>query len=114
MTKQPTNVHEFYHAHVYFDESTLSFATQLCHDAGHQFSLAVGRIHQRPVGPHTKWSCQISFEHHHFETFIPWLDSHRNGLSVLIHGVTGEHLKDHTEHASWLGEISPLDLSVFK
>ena len=35
------------------------------------------------------------------------------GLTVLVHGLTGDDLADHTEHAAWLGEPVELDLSVF-
>jgi DOPA 4,5-dioxygenase len=35
-------------------------------------------------------------------------------LTILVHGLTGEDLADHTEHASWLGEPAELDLSIFK
>jgi aromatic ring-cleaving dioxygenase len=34
-------------------------------------------------------------------------------LVMFIHPDTGEHLKDHTEHAIWMGEMMTLDLSIF-
>ncbi|WP_298444348.1 DOPA 4,5-dioxygenase family protein [uncultured Ferrimonas sp.] len=111
--KRPINRHQIYHAHVYFEQETLAQAQQLCAQAGEQFGLRVGRVHQRPIGPHTMWSCQIVFDNKEFESLIPWLDAHRNGLSVLVHGLTGDDLQDHTEHAYWLGEQVILDLSEF-
>ncbi|GAM60920.1 DOPA 4,5-dioxygenase [Vibrio ishigakensis] len=111
--KRPINAHSNYHAHVYFDAISLDFATKLCHQAGDKFGLQIGRVHQRNVGPHTKWSCQLIFTKDDFDAVIPWLDSERDGLSVLVHGVTGEDLKDHTEHAYWLGDAIELDLSRF-
>ncbi|MFT5542972.1 MAG: aromatic ring-cleaving dioxygenase, partial [Arenicella sp.] len=42
-----------------------------------------GRVHQKPVGPHPKWSCQITFSSNDFEQFIPWLEDNRGDLSVL-------------------------------
>lgn len=112
--KRPINVHDNYHAHVYFDQQTLDFATELCHQAGEQFNLSVGRVHQKNVGPHTRWSCQISFTKADFDNFIGWLDNKRQGLSVLVHGNTGEHLKDHTEYAYWLGDEIELSLDMFR
>ncbi|MDW6004802.1 DOPA 4,5-dioxygenase family protein [Vibrio mangrovi] len=109
---RPQNRHAAYHAHVYFDSSTLGFATELCHTAGEKFSLKVGRVHQRLVGPHTKWSCQIRFGHADFDHLIPWLDKHRGDLSVLIHADTGNDLEDHTKYAYWLGDAVELNLSV--
>jgi DOPA 4,5-dioxygenase len=67
-----------------------------------------------PVGPHPYWSCQLSFDSAAFDAVIPWLDAHRGRLNVLVHGVTGNHLADHTTHAAWLGEPAVLDLSVFE
>ncbi len=111
--KRPRNLHDQYHAHVYYDSETLNFASGLCGQAGALFALKVGTIHQKLVGPHPKWSCQISFSRADFDTFVPWLDANRDGLSVLVHGLSGEHLKDHTDHAYWLGDSHELDLSMF-
>lgn len=112
-TKPPKNIHKHYHAHVYFDRDTLDFATSLCLRAGQQFNIEVGRVHQRLVGPHTKWSCQLSFDTDDFDDVIPWLDNHRKGLSILVHALSGDALKDHTIYAYWLGKDIDLDLSVF-
>jgi len=110
----PINVHEHYHAHLYFDQASLDFATELCLKAGDLFTLKVGRIHQKPIGPHPQWSCQITFSSDDFEAFIPWLEDHRQGLSVLVHGLTGDNLKDHTEYAYWLGDEVELNLALFR
>jgi len=82
--------------------------------AGQKFDLQIGRVHQRCVGPHTKWSCQILFTNKDFDVLIPWLNQQRQQLSVLIHGDTGDDLADHTSHAYWLGNEVPLNLSLFK
>jgi len=111
--KRPTNIHNYYHAHVYFDSETLQFAGDLCAKAGELFGLKVGRVHRKPVGPHPQWSCQISFSDKDFDQLIPWLSDNRKGLNVLVHGQTGDNLKDHTEYAYWLGESVPLKLSIF-
>ncbi|ORT48547.1 4,5-dioxygenase [Vibrio sp. qd031] len=110
---RPINIHQHYHAHVYFDEQTLPLAQQLCCAAGNKFGLPVGRVHKKPVGPHTLWSCQILFNHSHFEQLIPWLEQHRQSLSVLIHADTGDDYSDHTRYAYWLGDEVALDLSGF-
>ena len=112
-TKRPINIHRGYHAHVYFDLDTLEFASGLCNQAGELFGLKVGRVHQKPIGPHPKWSCQITFAGKHFDEFIPWIDKNRNGLTVLVHALTGDNLKDHTDYAYWLGDSVELELSIF-
>ncbi|MEL0630893.1 DOPA 4,5-dioxygenase family protein [Psychromonas aquatilis] len=41
-------------------------------------------------------------------------EKERNGLTVLVHALTGDNLKDHTEHAYWLGHPVALNLSIFQ
>ena len=113
MTRRPENRYRAYHAHVYFGAATVEQARQLCTEAGRLFQVQVGRVHERPVGPHPMWRCQIAFAAHEFDRLIPWLEAHRNGLDVLVHGLTGDELADHTEHAAWLGDAHVLDLSMF-
>ena len=102
-----------FHAHVYFDEATLDQATELCKAAEERFSLVMGRIHQKPVGPHPMWSCQLACGPETFGELVPWLAVNRNGLIIFIHPVTDNDLKDHTDHAIWMGEVRELDLSIF-
>jgi aromatic ring-cleaving dioxygenase len=106
--------HDYYHAHVYFEQETLEFAKELCKKAGHVFTLEVGTVHQKPIGPHPKWSCQITFSSSDSEQFIPWLEDNRQGLSVLVHALTGDNLHDHTENAYWLGNEVELSLDLFR
>lgn len=112
--KRPVNSHQHYHAHVYFEQETLDFASNLCKEAGELFNLPVGRVHEKLVGPHPKWSCQITFTADDFDTFIPWLEENRGGLTVLVHALTGNNLEDHTTHAYWLGDSEELDVSMFE
>jgi len=109
----PKNIHQDYHAHIYFDQATSSVAKQLRHDVIEQFSLPVGNFNEKPVGPHLMWSFSITFTASDFENLIPWLETHRNSFSVLVHALTGDDHKDHTDFAYWLGEPVALDLSRF-
>lgn len=113
MTKRPTNTYDHYHAHVYFDQDSVAVASSICHKAGELWGIQVGRVHQKLVGPHPRWSCQLSFNKDQFDQLIPWLEANRNELTVFVHALTGNDLADHTIHASWLGEAVPLNLSIF-
>ena len=113
MIPRPRNEFANYHAHVYFDESTTEQARALCQEAATRFGAEMGRVHQKLVGPHPHWSCQLAFDSSQFDALIPWLDAHRGGLDILVHGRTGNSLEDHTTHATWLGNPSPLNLSAF-
>ncbi|MEJ7928730.1 DOPA 4,5-dioxygenase family protein [Ramlibacter sp. AN1015] len=111
---RPVNIHAAYHAHVYFDAQTVEQARALCSEAGRRFGVQVGRVHEKMVGPHPRWSCQLAFDSDRFEELIPWLDAHRGELDVFVHGLSGDELQDHTTHAYWLGREWPLDLSIFQ
>ena len=114
MIKRPENVYEKYHAHVYFDQDTLDAATKICTRAGELFGVAVGRVHQKNVGPHPRWSCQLSFDASQFDDLIAFLEDNRAGMTVLVHALTGNDLDDHTAHAAWLGEPVDLNLAMFQ
>ena len=49
-----------YHAHVYFDAAERERAQRLCEAAHAAFGVTVGRMHDRPVGPHPRGSCQLT------------------------------------------------------
>ena len=116
MNSVPTSVSNYksYHAHVYFDAKTESLARQIYMSLDKEFNFDLGRIHLKPVGPHTQWMFQVAFSANNFEAFIIWLESNRQDLSILIHPLSGDNYKDHSEHAQWLGQKLELDLKIFK
>jgi aromatic ring-cleaving dioxygenase len=114
ISKKPVNRHDAYHAHIYFDRESAEGARRLTENVAELFGLNVGRFHEKLVGPHPHWSCQVEFFRSDFDAFVSWLDQNRNGLTVLVHGVTGNDLKDHTEYAYWLGQGVELNLEMFK
>jgi aromatic ring-cleaving dioxygenase len=101
-----------YHAHVYFDAAAGERAGQLCSEAGRKFAVAVGRMHDNPVGPHPRGSCQLAFAPELFGEVIQWLIVNRCGLTVFAHAETGNALEDHTEHVLWLGPSESLNLAA--
>jgi DOPA 4,5-dioxygenase len=111
--KRPINVHKVYHAHIYFDEDTKAIAKKLCDASAEKHGLSVGHFHEKLVGPHSRWSCQVTFGAKDFDKYIYWLDANRENLTVFVHGVSGDDLKDHTEFAYWLGMDVDLNLGFF-
>jgi len=103
-----------YHAHIYYDEATYDQASKLCDELAERFTVPVGHKHKQPVGPHPMWSCQITLTSESFATVIPWLMLNRSGLTVFVHANTDDDLKDHTEHAMWMGQVKKLNLEMFK
>jgi DOPA 4,5-dioxygenase len=111
--KRPINVHKAYHAHIYFDEDTKAAAKTLCDASAEKHDLRVGRFHEKLVGPHPRWSCQVTFGSKDFDNYITWLDANREDLTVFVHALTGDDLKDHTDFAYWLGLEVELNLGFF-
>ena len=103
---------ENFHAHVYYDAPTRAQALKLCEAAGQKFGVKVGRMHDNPVGPHPRGSCQLAFGSELFARVIPWLIVNRRGLTVFAHAESGDAMKDHTEHVLWLGPSETLNLAV--
>lgn len=102
-----------YHAHVYYDQSTIEQARQLCQKAAELFGVSIGFMHERPVGPHPMWSCQLTVTPEKFAHIVPWLALNRNGMTIFVHAETGDDLRDHTEHVMWIGREHTLNLSIF-
>ena len=100
-----------YHAHVYFDAQTIDQARDLCLRCSRRFGILMGRVHQRPVGPHPDWSCQLTIPADRFAEVVPWLALNRGLLNILVHPETGSSLEDHRDHALWMGAVRPLNFS---
>jgi DOPA 4,5-dioxygenase len=71
-------------------------------------------MHDGPVGPHPRGSCQLAFGPDQLEKILPWLITNRDGLTVFAHAETGDALKDHSEHVIWLGPSETLDLAALR
>ncbi|OED50935.1 DOPA 4,5-dioxygenase family protein [Leisingera sp. S232] len=110
--KQTENI-SGYHAHVYFDAETVKQARSLCQRAADTFAVEMGRVHEKPVGPHPMWSCQLAATPDQFAQLLPWLALNRDGLVVFAHPETGDAIADHRDHGIWLGTGLDLDLSIF-
>lgn len=102
-----------YHAHVYFDADTRDQAVELCQRAKNEMGTTMGRVHERPVGPHSGWSCLLTFPADRLGEILPWLTFNRKGLTVFVHPETGNDLADHTEYVIWLGNSKPLNVTQF-
>jgi DOPA 4,5-dioxygenase len=111
----PTTAITGYHAHIYYDDpETRARAAVLREAIDAQFDVVLGRWREEPVGPHPKPMYQVAFAPAVFAAIVPWLALNHRGLSVLIHPETGDDPADHSEHALWLGEKLPLDLTFLR
>ena len=103
-----------YHAHIYFDVDTKPQAVAIREPIKERFVVVLGRWHDGPVGPHPCASYQIAFSCDAFGELMPWLMLNQAGLDILVHPLTGDELRDHTEYALWLGCSRKLNANVFR
>lgn len=102
-----------YHAHVYFSHNQ----QQLAEDVRQKLlqsgfsDIQTYPLVTKNVGPHTRPMIEVNFPDNE-GGFIEWLDQNRNGLSVLIHPVTGNDIEDHSDGALWLGDKLDLNFAV--
>ncbi|MEM7268512.1 MAG: DOPA 4,5-dioxygenase family protein [Pseudomonadota bacterium] len=110
--KDPADI-KSYHVHVYFDEDSIDRARAVVDAACEAFTVERGRMHEKPVGPHPMWSCQLAMSPEVFAVLLPWMALNRDGLIVFSHPETEDFVADHRDHAIWLGGCPPLRLEVF-
>jgi DOPA 4,5-dioxygenase len=103
-----------WHAHVYFDPASRDAAWALRERIERTFDIDMGRFHEKPVGPHPRFSYQVHFRNDQLAPLISWLTLNRGDLTVFVHPNTGEALEDHRDRAVWLGQQVPLNLDALK
>jgi DOPA 4,5-dioxygenase len=101
-----------WHAHVYFDAPARDAAWALCEDIAARFAgrVQIGRFHERPVGPHPQFSCQVTIAPADIGEVVGWLALNHGALDVFVHPNTGDPLRDHRDSAVWIGRSHALDL----
>ena len=101
-----------WHAHVYFAAASRDAAWAFREAVTAHFGEAIemGRFHERPVGPHPRWSYQIAFAPSPFAEVVGWLALNHGKLDVFLHPNTDDELRDHRDCAVWIGKAYELDL----
>lgn len=103
-----------WHAHIYFPLGDGFKAKPFTEEVQEKFGFFVGRIWDKPVGPHPIGSCQITVPKGNLDAFLPWLLENRQGFDFFIHPNTGNDLLDHTERVMWIGKSYSLNIDQFK
>jgi aromatic ring-cleaving dioxygenase len=103
-----------YHAHVYYAAATRAKVERLAVAALDQLSVEIGGFSDEPVGPHPVGNLQLIFRPSEFASVVPWLMMNRDGLSVLVHPLTDDAIRDHDGQELWLGKQVPLRLHVMR
>ena len=103
-----------YHAHIYYAPATRATAARVREGIGARFNARLGNWHDEAVGPHPISMYQVAFDTTEFLRIVPWLMLNREGLSVLVHPLSGDAYLDHARFAMWLGTPVELRLDVLK
>jgi len=104
---------EYYHFHLYYEVSDISLAAQVREDIAQAFDVKVGRLWDKPVGPHPVGSCQVTVPVGLFEKVSVWFLENRKGIDLFIHPITGNDINDHNDFVMWIGKSYKLNTEFF-
>ncbi len=113
----PPEVLHGYHIHIYFEagKDSEKNAKKVLADIEEKFPGKLKNIHRVGiVGPHLQPNFGSYLPPDDFGKVVGWLQRHSEGLSILVHPITDDELKDHRDNALWLGKPVPLDISFFE
>ena len=104
-----------YHAHIYFqNEDEEQRAKKLQQAAIAEFEEVDSEYWMdEPRGPHPVPNFVMEFMCDQYPNVVPWLSLNHDGLSVLIHPMTGDAPADHSKYALWIGDRIEVYLDRF-
>jgi aromatic ring-cleaving dioxygenase len=102
-----------YHFHLYFEPSQIKITESVISQLKELDNIEIGRIWNKPVGPHPIGSCQVTVQAEDFYKMTEWFLNNRQGLTIFIHALTGDDLKDHTDYVMWIGQSYKLNTDMF-
>ncbi|OIQ20003.1 MAG: hypothetical protein BM556_05815 [Bacteriovorax sp. MedPE-SWde] len=104
---------KYYHFHLYYDPQNINVATKVSEKLSSIFDLEIGRLWNKPVGPHPVGSCQVTVPVELFEKVAAWFLENRNGIDIFIHPITGDNIADHRDYIMWIGKSYKLHTNFF-
>ncbi len=109
-------LNEDFHFHLYFSADTRASAMAIRERLSSvaEFEYDLPPVRERPVGPHRFPIWSIWVDRANFAAAALWMMHNHGQHSVLVHPNIDDGLKDHTDHAMWLGEPVPLKLEMFR
>lgn len=107
---------EDFHLHLYFNADSRGSALAIRESLKdvRDFAYELPPVREAPIGPHRWPIWSIWVDRANFTPVVEWMMRHHRRHSVLIHPETGDPLKDHTDHAMWLGTPRPLNLDALR
>ena len=102
-----------YHAHIYWrNEQERKSAVNLRNQL-ETIGCEMGRIWDKPVGPHTEAMYQAVY-HADIKEEVEQLIAINLQSPVLLHESINDDLRDHTEGVRWLNSELDLNLEIFE
>jgi aromatic ring-cleaving dioxygenase len=99
-----------WHCHVYFELAQRERAVILNDKIQDNFSIWDYRWLNSANPLHPLPMFRFQFNRHELAQFVEWITLNRDGLSVLLHAITGDDIFDHSYNAMWLGQPLALDI----
>ncbi len=105
-----------YHLHLYCQPQQIPLAQAIRESLVTEVKEieGAGPVRSGPIGPHPLPMFEAWFQPEAIAQVLPWILKNRNGLSVLIHPITGDDYRDHEAHALWIGDKLPLNFAALK
>ena len=105
---------EWFHSHVYFKPEEYEKAARVRENIirGIGQNARVYELVDHPIGPHPLPMFEVDFPSSNLGKVIEVLLTYREGLSILVHPLSGDDIADHTEYPMWIGK--PLELNLVR
>jgi DOPA 4,5-dioxygenase len=103
----------YYHFHLYYKLVDINLAAKISAQLSQALDVEIGRLWDRPVGPHPVCSCQVTVPVELFEQVSAWFLKNRIGIDLFIHPVTGDDIADHQDSIMWIGKSYTLNTDFF-
>lgn len=99
-----------FHGHIYWDTPDKRETAMWLRPLLKSMDCRLGNVHDSLVGPHPQPMYQIEYTSRNQQVVENFLRQNARNLSVLLHDDTGDHVRDHTDGARWIGK--PLELDI--
>ena len=103
-----------YHAHIYWTDQISRAMAIGMREHLDELGCTLGPIRDRRVGPHALPMYQAEYHDLIQPDVEAFLSENADGISILLHEDTGQHLADHTTGARWIGIPLALDIDLLR
>ena len=103
---------DYFHAHIYWENQEQRFIAISLRDNLKELGCPLGQIIEKPIGPHPLPMYQVNYSKKNATEVEEFLSD--QGLTILLHYDTGNHIEDHTKRVRLIGKKLDLDIDWLK